>query len=118
MLLLEAPKVEKRILPSLVPEQINYLIEQAEYLRDKATISLFADSGARLNELTNIQFANIDWDNRLIKVFGKGGRERYIIFGERTASYLKEWLKEYQPTGNIWGLNRWNIIKPFESTPD
>ena len=48
ILLVDAPKLEKRILPSLSNEQVDYLIEQAECVRDKAIISLFVDSGLRL----------------------------------------------------------------------
>ena len=48
ILLVEPPKVERKILPSLTPEQLDYLIGQAETTRDKAIISLFADSGLRL----------------------------------------------------------------------
>ncbi len=51
-------------------EQINYLIEHAESIRDKAIISLFADSGLRLNELASIQIKDIDWNSRLVKVLG------------------------------------------------
>jgi len=47
ILAVEAPKVEKMILPSLTPEQLDYLMEQADTIRDKAIISLFADSGLR-----------------------------------------------------------------------
>jgi len=57
----EAPKVEKRILPSLSLEQVNYLIEVVDNLRDKTIISLFADSGIRLNELAAIKSTDIDW---------------------------------------------------------
>ena len=58
---MEAPKVEKRILPSLSLEQVNYLIEVVDNLRDKTIISLFADSGIRLNELAAIKSTDIDW---------------------------------------------------------
>ena len=68
ILAVEAPKVGKRILPSLMPEQLDFLIEQAECIRDRAIISLFADSGLRLSELANINHHNIDWQHRLIKV--------------------------------------------------
>ena len=60
MLLVDAPKVGRGILPSLTSEQVDYLIEQAECVRDKAVISLFADSGLRLSELANINPTNID----------------------------------------------------------
>jgi len=61
MLLIEPPKVEKQLLPALTNEQVNQLIERVDSLRDKAIISLFADSGVRLNELTNIQANDINW---------------------------------------------------------
>ena len=49
ILCIDAPKVGKKILPSLTSEQVNFLIEQASCIRDKAIISLFADSGLRLS---------------------------------------------------------------------
>ena len=44
-------------------------------MRDKPIISLFADSGLRLRELASIETQNIDWQNLLIKVKCKGGKE-------------------------------------------
>jgi site-specific recombinase XerC len=80
----DPPKVENKILPSLSPEQLDYLIEQAGCVRDRAIISLFADSGLRLSELASIKVSNINWNNRLIKVWCKGNREGLAPFGERT----------------------------------
>jgi site-specific recombinase XerD len=40
---------------------------------------------------------------------GKGRKEAYAPFGSLTEAYLREWLAEYQPNGNIWGLNYWGI---------
>ena len=57
-----------RILPSLTTEQVHYLTEQAECVRDMAIISLFADSGLRLSALVSIKVKDIDWQSRLIKV--------------------------------------------------
>jgi len=45
-----------------------------------------------------------------IRVIGKGKKEAYSPFGELTERYLKTWLAQYQPDGNIWGLNEWGII--------
>ena len=61
MLLIDAHKVEKKMLPSLTQEQVCQLIEQAESVRDEAIISLFVDSGLRLNELATIKAHDIDW---------------------------------------------------------
>jgi integrase/recombinase XerC len=104
MLLVESPKVERKILPSLTVEQLDYLIEQAECIRDKAIISLFADSGLRLSELANIDQANIDWQHRLIKVVCKGNKEGLAPFGQRTEKLLKEWLAKHPSGGKLWDL--------------
>ncbi len=109
ILMVDAPKVEKRILPSLTSEQLDYLVEQVEGVRDKAIISLFADSGLRLSELANINPHDIDWDNRLIKVIGKGNKEGLAPFGERTESLLKQWLSQYNANGRFWDIDYWGI---------
>ena len=110
ILAIEAPKVEKMILPSLTPEQLDYLMEQAETIRDKAIISLFADSGLRLSELASINPHNIDWQHRLIKVKCKGGKEGYAPFGQRTEKLLREWLSQYPAKDRLWDLNTWGIV--------
>jgi site-specific recombinase XerD len=111
MLMVDSPKVQKKILPSLTAEQISSLISQAECVRDKAIISLFCDSGLSLSEVVSIKPQNIDWDNRLIKVWCKGNKEGLAPFGERTESLLREWLAQYQPNGNIWGIHKWGIVR-------
>ncbi len=104
-----APILGKPILPSLEKSQVLYLVEQTENLRDKAIVALFAESGLRLSELANIKPDRIDWDNRTVRILGKGRKEAYAPFGELAARYLKEWLSQYSPNGNIWGLNEWGI---------
>jgi site-specific recombinase XerD len=110
MLMVDPPKLDKKILPSLTPEQVNYLIDQVSCVRDKAIISLFSDSGLRLRELASIEPQNINWGNRLIKVRCKGGKEGLAVFGKRTETLLKQWLSIYQ--GNtLWDLKYWGITE-------
>jgi integrase len=109
MLQVDAPKLERKLLPSLTLEQLEYLIEQAESVRDKAIISLFADSGLRLMELSKISPSNIDWGNRLIRVRCKGGKEALAPFGSRTEEFLKKWLLQYQANGRLWDIDYWGI---------
>jgi site-specific recombinase XerD len=111
ILLVDPPKLEKKILPSLAVDQLEYLMSQAGSVRDRAIISLFADTGLRLNELSNIKPSDIDWANRLIKAKCKGNKEGYAVFGKRSEELLKEWLAGYDPNGNVWGINRWGIVK-------
>jgi site-specific recombinase XerD len=105
ILLVEAPKVEKRILPSLSLEQVDFLIQQADKLRDKAIISLLADSGIRLNELTNIRCDDIDFDTCTVTIIGKGNKQRRTPFTSRTANFLRELISQNQAGSNIWHLN-------------
>ncbi|MBA7605763.1 Tyrosine recombinase XerC [subsurface metagenome] len=109
ILVVDAPKLDRKILPSLTPQQLDYLIEQASCVRDKAIISLFADSGFRLTELANVNPQNIDWQNHLIKVRCKGNKEGLAPFGKRTEILLKQWLSIYQANGKLWDLNHWGI---------
>lgn len=104
-----APILGKPILPSLKKEQVIYLIEKAPSTRDKAVISLFVESGLRLSELASIKPGHINWINRTVRVMGKGRKEAHAAFGDLTVKYLKAWLEQYQPTGNIWGVNQWGI---------
>jgi len=110
--LVDPPKMTRVLLPSLTQEQVEYLIEQAEAVRDKTIISLFADSGIRLNELVNIKESHIDWKSQTVVVWGKGGKQRKAPFTKRTADLLKQMFRVNKVNGvskNIWGLERRGI---------
>jgi integrase len=102
----------KVLLPSLTPEQVDYLIDCADNVRDKVIISLFADSGIRLNELLNIREGDIDLESMTVTVWGKGGKQRKAPFTKRTAEFLSQMLmvnKVNKVSKNIWGLERRGI---------
>ncbi|MCD6453026.1 MAG: tyrosine-type recombinase/integrase [Dehalococcoidales bacterium] len=108
----DPPKMAKVLLPSLSSEQVEYLIDQAETIRDKAIISLFADSGIRLNELVDVKASHIDWNNFTVMVWGKGGKQRKALFTERSAELLKQVIrvnKVNTVSKNAWGLERRGI---------
>ena len=105
----DAPKMMRVLLPSLSPEQVDFLIDAAECVRDKAIVSLFADSGIRLNELLTIRLHDVDWESHTVTVWGKGGKQRKAPFTNRTADLMAEMLRVNRVSKvsqNIWGLNR------------
>ncbi len=106
---ISAPILGKPIFPSLTRDQVIQLIERASTIRDKAIIAFFTESGLRLSELVSIRPENINWELRTVQIVGKGRKEAYAPFGELTEKYLKSWLKQHQPNGNLWGLNQWGI---------
>jgi integrase/recombinase XerC len=114
MLAVESPKLEKRILPSLT-EQLDQLMEHAESVRDKAIISLFADSGLRLSELESIRTGDIDWDHKIIKVLCKGNKEGFAPFGSRSEQLLRDWLSKHNCTGQLWDIGAVGIIKMLQN---
>jgi len=105
----DPPRMRKIILPSLTPEQVDYLINEADTTRDKAIISLFADSGIRLTELLNIKPNHIDFDTNTVIIWGKGGKQRKAPFTRRTVELLAEHLRVNKVNGvskNVWGLKK------------
>ncbi len=104
-----APILGKPIFPALESEQVLYLIEIANSIRDKAIIALFTESGLRLSEMAYMKLESINWTNRTVRVLGKGRKEAYAAFGDLTNKYLKAWIQQYNPNGNIWGLSEWGI---------
>jgi site-specific recombinase XerD len=110
ILWVDAPKLPRLIMPSLSSEQVHFLIDTCPNLRDKTIIALLTESGLRLSEVTNIKVGDIDWQNRIIRVLGKGRKEAYAPFGQLSENYLRTWLAQYSPKGNIWGLNQWGIV--------
>ena|GEM_PF-276918 len=79
------PKIPEKIITPFKAVHIKRLLAQCdlfdnrfEITRNKAIILTFLDSGLRLAELANIQLNDIDEDNEIIKVVGKGAKERLI----------------------------------------
>ena len=105
-----APILSEVILPALTADQVRQLIESVDSVSDKAIIALFVESGLRLAELTNIKPDDINtWQGRCIKVLGKGRKAALAPFGDLSEMYLNQWLSEYKPDTNLWGLNEWGI---------
>jgi site-specific recombinase XerD len=108
---MSAPILGKPILPSLAREQVEELLQLVGNSRDRAIIALFTESGLRLSELASVRASDINWHNRTIRVMGKGRKEAFAPFGDMSQQCLRAWMAEYQPNGNIWGLNYWGIAE-------
>ncbi|QMU56681.1 MAG: tyrosine recombinase [Candidatus Mycalebacterium zealandia] len=62
-------------------------------LRDRAMFELAYSSGLRVSELVSLKVEDIDFEQSLVRVFGKGGKERMVPFGSKAAEALKRYLE-------------------------
>ena len=98
-LFLSTPKISKKLPDFIETKMIDELMDQPDHhtekgLRDKAILELFYSTGMRLSELINLNIGSVDDKNNLIKVFGKGSKERLIPFGKRAKLCLEDYLKK------------------------
>ena len=103
---------ETIILPRIIPREeieqlLNYIyaslsslsgIQYKHSLRDAAVIEVFFATGARVYEISNIRVENINLNSGLIRIMGKGGKERYIqISNTAVLDILRKYYEENEP---------------------
>jgi len=94
---MRSPRVPKRIIRPFSPDNIRdmlLLCDESKFLgiRNRAIILTFVDTGLRLSEMAGIQLKDIDFDRELIRVMGKGARERVVGIGKGTQKALLKYL--------------------------
>lgn len=95
---IERPKLKKSLPKTLSIEDIDKLLDiklssPFDY-RNKAMLELMYGCGLRVSELINIEINDIDMINCIIRISGKGNKERNIPLGEYSIYYLKKYLEE------------------------
>ena len=95
---LTSPKKDKKLAKFLYlkeyDELVDFEINDFFDLRDKAILSLFYSTGARISELTGSLIAELDLSSKRLKVQGKGSVERIVFLTDESVSLLKDYLKE------------------------
>lgn len=93
---IDRPKLRKTLPKTLSVEDVDKLLdiklESAFDYRNKAMLELMYGCGLRVSELVNLTLNDIDMINCLIRILGKGSKEREIPVGEYSIYYLKEYL--------------------------
>lgn len=88
------PKKDK-ILPKYIKdEDLELMFSKTKNIRDKLILELLFVTGIRVSELVNIKINDINLYNREIKIFGKGSKERIVIFSTNCLNNLNNYLKE------------------------
>lgn len=98
--LLDMPKLSKKLPDYLTEEEINKLldveVEDAFSARNKALLELLYSSGLRISELVNLELKSIDFDDCIIRVFGKGSKERIVPMNDYAIEALEDYLDNYR----------------------
>lgn len=94
---IDGVRVPSGIPKPLSEEQIGSLLDavignEPLHRRDRALLELLYATGARVSEVVGLSMGDIDFDQSLVRVYGKGGRERIVPYGRAAAEALDEWF--------------------------
>lgn len=92
----ELPRVPRTIVPTFSDEQLQAVLavpDQRTWLgiSDRAMLLVFLDTLIRVSELVGLDAGDIDFDEGVIRVMGKGGNDRRVPFGTATAQALRRY---------------------------
>lgn len=101
----KSPRLDKKLPVTLSVDEIFYLLDSiktedlpSKYpLRAKALLEFVYATGVRCSELVDIQLTNIDWENKQVKVYGKGRKERIVLFGSKAKKSLELYFSRERP---------------------
>ncbi|AEH22931.1 Tyrosine recombinase xerC [Thermodesulfobacterium geofontis OPF15] len=134
LLFLESPKLPFRLPKVLSLEEIEKLLNSPDInnplgYRDRTMLEVLYATGLRVSELVNLKFENLNLELGLVRVLGKGSKERLVPLGDYALKFLKTYLENVRPqlanekSKNFVFLNRrgapitrqrfWQIIKDY-----
>ncbi len=115
-IIISTPKVDKKLPEFMYLEEINNLFElnsqRKDFLmhRDQAIIELLFSSGLRVSELVNLTLQDLNLKERMMRIVGKGNKERIVPFSLKTQKTLNVYLENTRKqlisdSGNMIGTN-------------
>ncbi|MFZ2630171.1 MAG: tyrosine-type recombinase/integrase [Desulfosalsimonadaceae bacterium] len=96
------PGVKTKIKPVPTEEDMKNLLSQPdisthEGIRDRAILEILYSTGVRLEELIHMNIHDVRKKEKIIKVLGKGNKERMVPFGKKAAFWLTAYLQDVRP---------------------
>ncbi|MFH1250899.1 MAG: site-specific tyrosine recombinase XerD [bacterium] len=133
--LLQSPRIPARLPKILDLNEIEAIMDTIDIntnkgIRDRAIIEMLYSTGVRVSELTSLEMNSIFFQHNVIRVLGKGSKERIVPFGDRARKYLKNYISAVRSlllrstkSGDILFLNMrgtplsrmgvWKIIQQY-----
>ena len=98
------PKLAKHLPEYLTEEEVSNLLDvevKSPYdFRNKTILELLYSSGIRISELVNIKTPNYDSEECLIRIMGKGSKERIVPLGDYAINIMNDYINNYRPLIN------------------
>ena len=99
---IKIPRAPKKVIPIFTEEQLHQLFEAIDITsptgyRDYTIILVLLDTGIRCSELTSLKVVDVNLKSRLLKVWGKGSKERLVPIGANVQKALWKYLVRYRP---------------------
>jgi integrase/recombinase XerD len=96
---IESPKIENKLPEILTEDEIKRLISSVNLdsefgQRNKTIIEVLYGTGIRVSELTDLKLSNIFFDENILKVTGKGNKERFVPLGKIASIEIKKYLND------------------------
>lgn len=95
--LIESPKIGRKLPINISEEDVEKILCAPDLsspygIRDKAMLELLYATGLRISELINLKFNEIDFKRGIVKIAGKGGKERIVPVGETALSWMTDYI--------------------------
>ncbi|MCW8828887.1 MAG: site-specific tyrosine recombinase XerD [Gammaproteobacteria bacterium] len=112
---IEAPKLGRSLPKSLTEEEVERLLAApltagALGLRDRAMLEVLYASGLRVTELVSLLLPQVNLQQGLVKIIGKGNKERLVPLGEEALNWLERYLREAR--GVLLGARQSEVLFP------
>ena len=100
--LIEPPKLSKPLPDTLSETQVEALLgapntQDAIGLRDRAMIELLYAAGLRVSELVSLEYSSINLQQGVVRVMGKGNKERLVPMGDEAVNWIQQYLDDARP---------------------
>lgn len=100
--LIESPRLGRGLPKALSEQQVVDLLEAPDVdtplgLRDRTMLELMYASGLRVSELVGLKFTDLNLNQGIIRILGKGNKERLVPLGEESLDWLQRYLDSGRP---------------------
>jgi integrase/recombinase XerD len=100
--LIESPKLGRGLPKALSEQQVENLLEAPDTgtplgLRDRTMLELMYATGLRVSELVGLEVANVNLNQGIVRIMGKGSKERLVPLGEEAIDWLQRYMTGARP---------------------